>query len=114
MKAYFIDSENRTITETEIKNWQEISPKIGCELFTIVGMENSDSLYVDDEGLLKPQNNFFLYSEYPQPLAGNGIVLGTNDEGESVEPKISLDELKSKITFMNRAQAYIWAKENDV
>ena len=114
MKAYLINAEARTITEVTVGDYKTYYPLLGCDCFACVGIEDEDTIYVDDNGLLKPQQNFFLYDGYAQPLAGNGLVLGTNDEGESVEPKITLETLKSKITFMNRNQAYLWAKENDV
>jgi hypothetical protein len=69
---------------------------------------------VDDEGLLKPQEGFFIYEGYRQPLAGNGLVLGTDEEGESVDPKMTLEELKSRVTFMDNFEVRLWAKRQGV
>lgn len=109
MKAYLIDSENKTISETSVDSWKDIAPAIGADLFTTITIENNDTLYVDDEGLLKPQENFFLYAGYDQPLAGNGLVLGTTGEGESTDPKNSIEFIRSKVRFMTRREAYEWA-----
>ena len=113
MKAFFIDSLNHTITETTIASWKEIAPKIGCKMFTCVGVEDDDTLYVDDEGLLTQPEAFFLYKGYVQPLAGNAVVLGTDEQGLSVDPKMTLDDLKKRVTFLTPMQAYIWAQQHD-
>ena len=38
-------------------------------------------------------------------LAGNGLVLGCNDDGDSVEPIMTLDELRSRIHWANPMEA---------
>ena len=118
-KGYKIDAEKRTITEVEVGDYKTIYPHLSTSIkavdcFTVVGIEKDDSIYVDDEGLLTIQFDtpFFLYEGYPQPLAGNGLVLGTDEEGESVDPKNTLEFIKSKVKFMNLIQAQAWAREN--
>ena len=103
MKAYFIDSEKKEIKEVEYTNWEQISPMLGARSFDVATFnKKEDCVYVDDEGLLSLTENskFFEIKGYPQPLAGNGLVLGTNDEGESIEPSITLEELKGMVTFL--------------
>ena len=103
-KAYLINAIAQTITEVEVGDYKTFYPLLGCDCFTTVGLEEEDTLYVDDEGLLKSPFDFFMYEGYPQPLAGNGLVMGTNDEGESIAPKMSLEDLKSRVTFLNGFQ----------
>ena len=103
------------MTEVEVKgDYKAIYPLLGVavDCFTCVGIEQDDSIYVDDEGLLKPQINFFLYEGYNQPLAGNGLVLGTDEEGESVDPKNTLKFIRSKVTFMTHLDAIRWAEKH--
>ncbi len=111
-KAYLIDAEKREITQVEVGDYTTYYPLLKCEVFTTVGLEDDDTLYVDDEGLFQPQENFFMYQGYNQPLAGNGLVLGTDKEGNSVDPKMTLETLKSKVKFMNRKEVYQWVQEN--
>lgn len=118
-KGYLINAEARTITEVEVGDYKTIYPLLGTSLkqvdgFTIVGIEQDDSIYVDDEGLLgiTIDTTFFLCNSYMQPLAGNGLVMGTNEEGESVNPKNTLDFIKSKVKFMTLLQAQVWARQN--
>ena len=121
MKAFHINAEARTITEVEVsKGYTNIYPFLSTSLkkvdcFTCVGIEQDDSIYVDDEGLLTIQFDtpFFLYDGYPQPLSGNGLVVGTDEEGESVDPKNTLEDIKGKVKWMTLLQAQVWAKKHD-
>ena len=100
MKAYLIDSQARTVTETDYNgDYRHIYKLIGVETFTVVRINDYDSVFVDDEGLLNNPRYFFTLKGYPQPLAGNGLVLGCDDEGESVEPRMSLEDLRAVVGF---------------
>ena len=118
-KGYKIDAEKRTITEVPVGDYKTIYPHLSTSVkavdcFTIVGIEKDDSIFVDDEGLLTitPLTPFFMYEGYNQPLAGNGLVLGTDEEGESVDPKNTLDFIKSKVKWMTAREAYLWSLKN--
>jgi len=103
MKAYLIDPVTRTVTEVEYSgDYQQIYKLIDCDTFTCVDLnEHADTVFVDDEGLINGKcTEFFLLRNYHQPLAGKGLVLGTNDEGDSVSPSITLDQLKSQIDWV--------------
>ena len=104
MKAYLIDPIKEEISivdyNGDIKQIQEL---IEADLFDVVyPFKNQDAVYVDDMGLMK-QVNFYFQIKYDngrnQDLFGLGLVLGVDDEGNSVEPKISLETLKDKVTF---------------
>ena len=117
MKAIFIDAKNKEVKEVEIKgdlqSWYET---IGCGMVECaLYFDEHDSIMVDEEGLFNDQcNDFFFVKGGHQPFAGNGLVVGTDENGESVSTKISLDEVKSKVKFMDRFDAYVWAKsQND-
>ena len=113
MKALLIDSKNRMISKIEIgEHFTEISKAIGCEVFAAPHiMQDNDTLYCDDEGLLKNPEHFFLLDSYPQPIAGNGLILGCDDEGDSTDVSMSLIELSSRVTFMDINDAYNWSKK---
>jgi hypothetical protein len=111
MKALLIDSKNKVVKQIEIgEHFTEISKAIDCETFSAPHiLENEDTMYCDDEGLLKNPQHFFLLDTYPQPIAGNGLILGCDDEGDSIDVKTTLDELISRVTFMNIDDAYNWS-----
>jgi hypothetical protein len=103
MKAILINSIEQTVTEIEYSgNWRDISKLIGCDLFTVVNMGKGDTIFVDDEGLLKDPQYFFKLDTYRSLLAGNGLILGSDDEGESIACKVTVEEMRSRISFINR------------
>jgi hypothetical protein len=117
MKAIFINSKNKEVKEVDIKgdlqSWYET---IGCDMVECaLYFDDHDSIMVDEEGLFHSEcNEFFFVEGGHQPFAGNGLVVGTDENGETVGTKISLDEVKSKVKFMDRFDAYLWAKsQND-
>lgn len=111
MKALLIDSKNRMVKQIEIgEDFTEISKAIGCDVFAAPHiLKNNDTMYVDDEGLLKDPQHFFLLDTYPQPIAGNGLILGCDHEGDSIDAKTSLTELADRIKFMDLNDAYNWS-----
>ena len=103
MKAYLINPFAQTITEVDYSgDYNEIYQLINCDTFTCVELnEYGDTVFIDDEGLIsgKPQE-FFVLRDYPQPLAGMGLVLGTDQEGESKSPFATLEAVRNWVTFM--------------
>lgn len=78
-----------------------LGPKVDC---FCMGMNwaNGDVLYVDDEGLLKSGMRLFNIDRYDgQPLAGNGLILGSDREGNSVDAKSMLTEIQTKVSWTN-------------
>jgi hypothetical protein len=104
MKAYLIDPFNEEITEVNYSgNYEEIYKLIDCKYFDCVNLGRSgDTVYIDDEGMISgKEQEFFRVKDYPNPLAGYALVLGSDKEGNSVEPKTSLEELKGMIKFIS-------------
>jgi hypothetical protein len=104
MKAYLIDPQAQTIEQVEYSgDYNQIYTLINAPLFTTATFnEAGDTCFVDDEGLFNGDNEFFVISGYPQPLAGRALVLGCDDEGESTEPSISLDQCRALVAWVPR------------
>lgn len=104
MKAILIDVVNKEVKEIEIgKGIDEMYKFLNCDCFTVASyLPNEDAIFVDDEGLMKGTDEFFTYQEAHQPFAGNGLIMGCDEDGESVDCKISLDEVKSRVEFYSR------------
>lgn len=113
MKAYLINPFNKTITEVDYDgNYKSIYTMISTEdnkvnTFECVNLnQHDDTIYVDEEGLFVPRSEqaFFVFNG--AFLAGKGLVLGTNDEGESISPHGSLSTLISSnvIKFVDNQQ----------
>lgn len=111
MKALKIDAWSQTITEIELGDWKTYAPAIGhgCDTFTVAAyLPNGDALFVDDEGLLRPDqvDRVFRCPWHSEPLAGNGLIIGTGPEGDSADCKSEADiELASKIQFGRMVKA---------
>jgi hypothetical protein len=109
MKAYLIDPEAEEIREAEYNgDFKEISKVLGPEVRVFDAArfnEHGDAVFVDDEGLLKQPEYFFLITGYPSPLAGRGFVLGCDlSTGESCSPSVSLRWLEENVSFLRRLQ----------
>jgi hypothetical protein len=117
MRALLIDAEQRTITEIEFKgNYQDIQAVLGCRQFTtgsrpLLGSleEGFDAVYVSDDDMEDREDPRHWFqvdalrsppSSYP--LAGRGLVLGVDKDGEDCDARISLVELTERITFTMR------------
>jgi hypothetical protein len=105
MRTILIDPAAKSFTEIEYNgDWRTISDHLDCDLFDIVYTDFGD-VYVDDEGLLKPQDHFFLIEGVEQPLAGKGLLFGPADgEGNSTAAQIGIEELEKKVRFLTRHQ----------
>jgi hypothetical protein len=104
MKAYLIDPQAQTIEQVDYSgDYTQIYDLINASLFTAATFnEAGDTCFVDDEGLFNGDNEFFIIADYPQPLAGRALVLGCNDEGESIEPSISLEQCRALVAWVPR------------
>lgn len=104
MRGILIDPQAFTITEVELDPNKDRLPQIytllRCDTFDCVDLDNGDTLYVDDNGLATRSPFHFIVADCPQPLVGRGLVLGTNDEGESISAKTTLTDLRARTTFM--------------
>lgn len=104
MKAFFINPSIQNITTVDYDgDWRKINRMIDAIRgnFDVVRLyENGDAAFVDDEGLYVEDQQFWIHRNYPTPLAGKSLLLGTDDEGDSIAPQTSFDNLKDDIKFI--------------
>lgn len=102
MKVFLIDPFDETVEEVEYKGTAEDITRLiqnDNDPFDLVRLPSRDCIYVDDNGLLKSGQSFFLLNCYPQPLAGRALVVGDDGKGDDAEPKITLDALRAMVSF---------------
>ena len=102
MRAILIDPFTQTIEEVDYSgDYKDIYGLIECDLFTTVYLPNTsdDTLFVDDEGLYVENQRFFKIDGFEQPLAGRGLLLGTDEEGESVDCMSTVEEVKAIVSW---------------
>jgi hypothetical protein len=86
MRAILIDPFTQTIEEVDYSgDYKDIYSLIECDLFTTVYLPNTsdDTLFVDDEGLYVENQRFFKIDGFEQPLAGRGLLLGTDKKARA-------------------------------
>lgn len=114
IKAILIDPFACTVTEVQYEgdDYKQIYPLISHETMKVdcftgaypASLAGYDAVYVDDEGLFKNPQRFFLIPSNGQPLAGKGLVVGANDEGESISAETKLESLKREVVFLEFAR----------
>jgi hypothetical protein len=103
MRGILIDPNTKTVTGItgNFSDYKLIQRTVGG-LFTVVDLGNGETLYLDDEGLLKAEPGpFFNILPYPQPLAGVGLILGTDENGETVSTKLTVPAVTARASFPN-------------
>src|SRR5262249_58058977 len=123
MRAILIDPEKRTVGEIAINGEPGVLPLLSHETNRILGCnehtlgawlngsisEGFDAVYASDDPLEDRDDPRFWFQvdvdgNPPSsfPIAGLGLALGTDREGESCDVRISVDELAKRITFTQR------------
>ena len=89
-----------TTKEVDIRNYKDYYKYIGCDSLDMVRLTWGDinvSIFIDDKGLMKPNNIGRKVFGYPEPLFGNMIFTGdVNEDGETLPlPKeITINTIK--------------------
>lgn len=105
MRGILIDPFTKTIEEVDTTGkLPEIYSMLGVELITIVHIGESDVLFLDDEGLFVPRDEqeYFYWSGSNQPYAGKGLIIGTDEEGDSTDAEIDLEEVKQRVRWLDK------------
>ena len=103
MKAILIDVIKQEIKEVEHDDTlKSIYNLVDCGTFDVVRIDAVNSIYVDDEGLFIEDQLYFNYKGTTDSvsLAGNGLVLGVDEEGETTPPSLTLKEVEQAVTFL--------------
>lgn len=102
-KAFLIDPELQRITQVEYSgDYKNIYEHIKADTFDCARFNaDGDGVFVDDNGLLNGPEHFFVVEGYAQPLAGRGLVLGVNEDGESIAPRVTLEWLQAHVAFVH-------------
>lgn len=129
MKAVLIDPFKREVRSCEVSDPKATgdygafngelyallsSGPVDVDTFEAVHLSEQpgDCVLVDGEGLFKDfdKQRFFLIAGAYAPLAGIGIALGSDRFGDSCEPKLGEEWFRSRVEFMDCAQARAFCK----
>lgn len=106
MKAIKIDVVNKTVSEITIgTGFKDLCNALESGGYERVRISPTESLWVDDEGLLKDKPlGAFDIECYPQTLSGHGVIFGVDGMGESVDTALTVEQVKQMITFRDPAE----------
>lgn len=118
IKAIKIDTVSKSIYEIEItpelqSYYKEMNCdliEVGCRVYpTAYNTDEiiqqsilADVLYVDEEGSWKENKSFIFctgYGQHIRTFLGTAIVIGTDEEGNSISHKQDIEKFKKFITF---------------
>lgn len=110
-KAVFIDTKNRSVEEIEVSGLADFQKAVGGYIETACILDNQDQVFVNEDGMMRFDDFFFIEGGI-QPYAGNAIVVGPCDEdGDNSDCLYSADDIKNRVTFMNRAEVVGWLNQ---
>ena len=113
MRAIVINAQDRTITETEIDGSLESLQEIVGGLIEPVDLDGKHHCYVNEEGLLDQPQHFFMFRDGYQPLAGNGVILALDDDGNETPCTLPLDWVKERVTFIDLNAVRQWCRTHE-
>jgi hypothetical protein len=103
LKAIKIDSERQELSVVNVPNGLEsIYKLIGCSMIESATYIGNDCVYVDEEGIFNNRGMIAFAFEVKgghQPFLGNGLVVGTDAEGNTISPEITIEQLRPMISF---------------
>lgn len=105
MRAYIINPAERTIVQTDIRkgeSYQTIKAVVGSPFDAVRVSDAGDTLYIDDEGLLKPDLATFRLESYPYPLVGTALLIGSDDEGEDADATLEPQDVARLVIWDDR------------
>lgn len=106
MKAIKIDVTKKSVYFVEIGNdFQDTKKELGCDIFSCpITYDNEDSMYCDDEALLKPAaiKGAFIFPDWSYPIVSDALILGTDDDGDTIDVKSSIEDIEKGIRFIDR------------
>lgn len=105
MRTILINPGDRTISEVDCDGKYEtiVATLLRINGFnrgiTCVRVSKIDDLWLDDCGMLEPGVPVFRMTNYPRALAGAGLLIAHNDEGDSAPTGIPLQMVRDVITW---------------
>jgi hypothetical protein len=102
-KAILIDTEARAVHMVDVIGATDIHSLLHGYFEVAFMWPNGDVLYVDEDGFRqRPLRVFHIYERPDQPLAGNGVIVGEEQEPEDDDSYVVLDDVKQTVAEVAR------------
>jgi hypothetical protein len=116
VRAVLIDPENKTVSEIQTKgNIRDTKAILQCRSFTTGAWlrgtvsKGFDAIMVSDDELDERDDPRFWFQVDADhnppssfPIAGRGLAVGVDNEGETCDLQISVEDIAKRITFTQR------------
>ena len=104
LNGILIDPFLKKITNVKVKNdLKDFYRHLDCNMVEVVSFGDVNDLWVDEEGLLKNDQRFFKVSDLPfghdGVIAGRGLILGSNREGNTISCDLSIEDVLPRISW---------------
>lgn len=102
-KAYLVEPLIGTIRIVAIPEENRLAiirNLIGCDLIDMVRIDERLAIVVDDNGLQETLPCVTQLHGYPSPLAGNLLIVGTDEHGETVDVAAAIEDVASRLTIV--------------
>lgn len=102
VKAILVDPAARPVVDVlhDASDFRNIYKQIDAACFCLVSLNTAgDTVYLDDNGMYAAKQSLWKLDGYPHPFINKGLVLGTDEEGETDHCTITAAELLPKITW---------------
>jgi hypothetical protein len=109
VRAILIDPFACTVTDVELdashldnlhrQLSHEVHPVRSLALAYCPFLRVGEAIYVDNQGSLESSVRLFRIAGLEPPLAGKGLVLGTDKEGKTISASSSLELITAAVTF---------------
>jgi hypothetical protein len=112
-RAILIDPFTETVSQVTLVDtkFQTLRTLIDCEIITMTGLADGVDMILDDEGLLKDSNSqaYFKFGIGSQPFAGKALIVGTDEEGETVSlpENITTEKVFERVIFFKPSKKYL-------
>ncbi len=111
MRAIVVDPYEKRVYElewpslrdgSEYRKIVEVIGQAGLDSVRIAAHPDGtfDYLWVDDVGLSRPNQRYFMWEGYLQPLAGIAVIVGTSEGGDTIPTLIDEGWVRGQITWV--------------
>ncbi len=119
MKVIKINPFDKTVEEVVLSDPHSLSEiytllsdeerGIVVDMFDVFrfGGQIDDVIYIDDEGLFKENQAFYRIGTIP--LAGIGLIVGTDNQGGTIAPAISVEHVR----YLFDRNVFSWVETSD-
>ena len=112
-RAILIDPFTETVSQVTLADTklQTLRTLIDCDIITMAGLADGVDMILDDEGLLKDSSSqaYFKIGISSQPFAGKALIVGTDEEGNTVSlpENVTTEKVFQRVIFFKPSEKYL-------